>query len=276
MKTRNILTMSLLLISLLSQQPSDARAAQPSPLPDLVIRKIVSIEDYKVVAVVSNFGKAASGVCVVRLDIIDPNNPSHTLKTMEMAVPALEPGKYFEATFETSPQKARGNRIQLRVDPSNRVRESDEYNNRALDDSTVVKNPYATPGGFPKGAPPDLIIKSIAGTPSSKRALRVQVANVGSYQAAPPCTLTIQIFKTNSFDEKDLVESKDFPVPALKKGETKWLLIEVDKEFEQSDNKNEVTPLMAFRLTVDSKNVVEEPQKANNKASYPVPTNYKP
>jgi hypothetical protein len=276
MKTRTILTMSLLLVSLLSQHPSGARAAQQSPLPDLVIRSIVSIEDYKVVAVVSNFGKAASGICVVRLDIIDPNNPSHTLKTMEQAVPALAPGKYFEATFETSPQKARGNRIQLRVDPSNRVRESDEYNNRALDDSTAVKNPYATSGGFPKGTPPDLVIRSIAGTPSRKSALRVAVANIGGSQPSAPCTLTIQIFKTNSFKEEDLVESKDFPVPALKQGETKWVLIEVEKEFEQSDNKNHVTPLMPFRLTVDSKNVVEESQKANNKASYPVPTNYKP
>lgn len=206
MKTRNILTMSLLLISILSLRPSQAHAAQQKAMPDLVIRNIQSIEDYKVVAVVSNFGSAASGVCVFTLDISDPNNPKHILKAMELAVPALEPGQFFIATFETAPQKAKGHRLQFWVDRSGRVRESDEYNNRKLDVSTVVKSPFATSGGFPKGSPADLIIKSIAGTPS----------------------------------------------------------------------KDQVTPLMPFRLTVDSKNVVEESQKANNKAFYAVPTNYKP
>ena len=78
----------------------------------------------------------------------------------------------------------------------------------------------ATSGGFPKGNPSDLLIKRIAGTPSSKSSLRVEVANMGGYETSPPCTLTIDIFKTNAFKEDELVESKDFDVPALKKGET--------------------------------------------------------
>jgi hypothetical protein len=173
MKTRTMLALSLLLISILSQQASAARAVQVTPpLPDLVIRNIQSIEDYKVVAVVSNFGKAASGVCVITLDIIDPSQPTKKLKTMELAVPALDPGKFFIATFDTAPQKATHNRLQLWVDPSKRVRESDEYNNRKLDDSTVTEDDKFKFPKLAQSALPDLIVKDIAGTPSSTQSLR--------------------------------------------------------------------------------------------------------
>jgi hypothetical protein len=279
MKTRTVLASSLLLVALVSQQPSRARAAQEvTALPDLVIRNIKSIEDYKVVAVVSNFGKAASTVCVVTLDIIDPVVHTKTLKTMELAVPPLEPGKFFIATFETAPQKARGNRLQLRVDPSKRVQESDEYNNRKLDDSTIVQPSVSTSGGFPKPGAPDLIVKSIAGTPSSKKSLRIEVANVGGV-ASEPCKGVLRIFSSPEISRKTQTEAKSFDVPALQPDETKWVLVEAASEFEQSDNQNRVTPLLTFMVEVDLMNVVKEYKENNNSLTLKAPepkTPYKP
>lgn len=278
MKTRTVLALSLLLAAFVSQRPAPCAAQDlKTSLPDLATRA-AKIEDYKVVAVVDNFGKTASGVCVIRLEIIDPNNKA-ILKTMEVAVPPVAPGKPYYATFDTAPQKAKGNTLRFWIDPSDRVQESDEYNNRSVDATTVVKSSVSTSGGFPKSGDPDLMIKAIAGTPSSRKSLRVEVVNIGGV-ASVPCRLTLSVFSSVEPSRKDQIEAKGFDVPALQSDETKWILVEAESEFEQSDNKNHVTPLLTFQLQIDPMNEVQkEVNKKNNSLTMKAPgpkTPYKP
>ena len=258
---------SMLLMLALSQPLSQTAAGQQMR-PDLVVRNIESIEDYKVVAVVSNFGKADSGPCFLQLKIIDDAHPKTVFKTIYTSVPLLQPGKFFVATFDTSPQKARGHRIQLLVDSSNGVQESNEYDNRLLDRSTVSKSENDE-AQLPSGTNirPDLTIIRVAGTPGNKKAIRVRVANLGN-AASLPCTLTLEIFESNDFNNR--VEIMDKAVPALAPRHAEWILIEVETEFELSNAKNRITPLRPFRLTVDSKNENPESNENNNRMQFHV------
>ena len=267
LKTRIMFTAGLLLMLALSQPLSQTVAGQQLR-PDLVVRNIESIEDYKVVAVVSNFGKANSGSCFLRLEIIDDAHPKTVLKTLFTSVPSLQPAKFFVATFDTSPQKARGNRIQLLVDSSNGVQESNEYNNRLVDKSTVNKSD-TDEAQLPSGTNlrPDLAIIRVAGAPGNKKAIRVRVANLGN-AASLPCTLTLEIFESNDFNNR--VEIMDKGVPALEPRHGEWILIEVETEFELSNAKNRITALRPFRLTVDSKNENPESNEKNNRMQFHV------
>ncbi len=117
---------------------------------------------------------------------------------------------------------------------------------------------------------PDLYVRRIAGTPGSLNKLRVQVANKGNTDSLP-CTLTITIYQSNAFDENALVEYMDVKVPAIGPGKGQWVLVEVEKEFEKSDAKNRVTPLLPFELKIDSKDDNPESNEKNNVARYRVP-----
>lgn len=112
--------------------------------PDLVVSDLWAVEEESVVAIVTNRGQAAAGPCVVRLELIDPAGTHETLKSVEIAVPGLAPGKHAMVTFETVPIDARGARVQVHVDAKRQVEENNELNNR------VLRQPTA--GGAPETA----------------------------------------------------------------------------------------------------------------------------
>jgi hypothetical protein len=117
---------------------------------------------------------------------------------------------------------------------------------------------------------PELYVRQIKGTPGSETRLRVQIANRGNV-ASLPCTLTVDIFQSNAFNPKAMRESLDLPVPAIEPGRTAWVVTEqIETNFVRADARNNVTPVLPFRLTVDAKDDNPEFDERNNVVRYPV------
>ena len=118
---------------------------------------------------------------------------------------------------------------------------------------------------------PDLYVRQIKGTPGSETLLRIQIANKGN-MASLPCSVMIDIFESNAFNNKKLREYLELPVPAIDPGRTAWIVTEqIETSFVKSDAQSHVTPLLPFKLTVDSKDDNPEFNEKNNVVRYLVP-----
>ncbi len=105
-----------------------SKSIVPDELPDLVVRRIMSIKGHEIRVAVSNLGKANSGSCLIRAEVWKGGELSFK---RDATVKELHPGQYNIVTIDTSPHEVTENGfiIKLMVDPTNEVKESNENNN---------------------------------------------------------------------------------------------------------------------------------------------------
>ncbi len=118
---------------------SKSLSAFPDDLPDLIVRRIMSVKDQEIRVAVSNLGKANSGSCLIRAEVW--KNGELSFKR-DGIVKELHSGQYNIVAIDTSPHKVSeyGLIIKLMVDPTDEVKESNENNN------AKCKGCFAIPG----------------------------------------------------------------------------------------------------------------------------------